>query len=657
MRKIILMVAAVLPIAACSTSTGDSYSSDAGLSVDHLGMVTPSKPIESLADASIAFKVGPGFNVQSGQPIAPGDNLLLIDHGFIRICTRNADSDPYVCEDPQNLGKPSSQSYGFNIANREGLNFQGTIGIAPMTLKNGTGDQKISVPAQALYYGLYGQSADGVIDRSTEAAYELLYVPRKQLTEEKFVGVDGQNFTPFSAASSSKSATVDFDTLKRNVISQIASEHNFSPSDVIKWDANVDSPSMLGKTATYHVTGSFVVHASAPSNVYEAATQRVDQNICAIAPDKCNTNGFQHTVYFDATVSSYEKLDGTDALRIQDRSSVDKDLNVSNRDEADQAFAQGNYSQAFKLYEPLAVAGDKSSQTQLGWMYEHGKGVPQDYTQAFSWYQKSSAQGDPAGEDNLGKMYEYGRGTPQSYAQALTWYQKASAQGHADAEDDLGALYTRGLGVTKDYTQAFQLFQKSASQGNVYAESNLANAYENGLGTPRDYALAMSWYQKAAAQGSAIAEMNIGLLYDQGYGVSRDSAQAMIWYQKAAAQGDDNAEQLIGRMYDTGQGVLQDYKQAMQWYEKSAAHGNAYAEDGIAMLYESGHGVEQNYAEAMSWYQKAAAQGDATAEVNIGVIYESGKGVPQDKAQAISWYQKAAAHGNAYAQESIRRLQ
>lgn len=548
MRKIILMVAAVLPIAACSTSTGDSYSSDAGLSVDHLGMVTPSKPIESLADASVAFKVGPGFNVQSGQPIAPGDNLLLIDHGFIRICTRNADSDPYVCEDPQNLGKPSSQSYEFNIANREGLNFQGTIGIAPMTLKNGTGDQKISVPAQALYYGLYGQSADGVIDRSTEAAYELLYVPRKQLTEEKFAGVDGQNFTPFSAASSSKSASVDLDTLKRNVISQIASEHNFSPSDVIKWDANVDSPSMPGKTATYHVTGSFVVHANVPSNVYEAATQRVNQNICAIAPDKCNTNGFQHTVYFDATVSSYEKLDGSDALRIQDRSSVDKDLNASNRDEADQAFSQGNYSQAFKLYEPLAIAGDKSSQTQLGWMYEHGKEVPQDYTQAFSWYQKSSAQGDPAGEDNLGKMYEYGRGTAQSYTQAAIWYQKSAAQGHADAEDDLGALYARGLGVATDYAQAFKWFQKSAEQGNAYAEANLGWLFDSGNGVTQDYAQALVWYQKAADQGVAAAQDHLGSMYEAGHGVPKDLMQASIWYKKAADKGSSDAQKDLDRV-------------------------------------------------------------------------------------------------------------
>ena len=42
------------------------------------------------------------------------------------------------------------------------------------------------------------------------------------------------------------------------------------------------------------------------------------------------------------------------------------------------AFSAGDYAKALKEWTPLAEAGDKVSQFNLGVMYSNGKGVPQD---------------------------------------------------------------------------------------------------------------------------------------------------------------------------------------------------------------------------------------------------------------------------------------
>ena len=75
-----------------------------------------------------------------------------------------------------------------------------------------------------------------------------------------------------------------------------------------------------------------------------------------------------------------------------------------------------------------AEQGDAAAQIQLGFTYEHGKGVPQDYKEAVKWYLKAAEQGNAIGQFNLGVMYEHGKGVPQDYEEALNWYRKAAEQ-------------------------------------------------------------------------------------------------------------------------------------------------------------------------------------------------------------------------------------
>jgi hypothetical protein len=165
-----------------------------------------------------------------------------------------------------------------------------------------------------------------------------------------------------------------------------------------------------------------------------------------------------------------------------------------------------------------AEQGDAKAEANLGNMYSHGRGVPQDYAEALRWYRKAAEQGDANGQDGLGSMYYYGHGLPQDYAEALRWYRKAADQSDAKAENGIALLYSQGQGVSQDYTESLRWYRKAVDQGYAPAQYNLGNMYYYGRGVPLDRAQAERWYQKAADQGDEYAQRALGL---RGSGLTR----------------------------------------------------------------------------------------------------------------------------------------
>jgi TonB family protein len=119
---------------------------------------------------------------------------------------------------------------------------------------------------------------------------------------------------------------IDREALKRAVITRIASEHNFNPADVTEFSAELTDMGSQGgnTTAAFHVKGAFSVDASTPSNVYEAATQHVNANICMVAPDHCQGAHFHHAVRFDVTARVLTALDGSTKLSVDGPVVVDQ---------------------------------------------------------------------------------------------------------------------------------------------------------------------------------------------------------------------------------------------------------------------------------------------------------------------------------------------
>ena len=57
------------------------------------------------------------------------------------------------------------------------------------------------------------------------------------------------------------------------------------------------------------------------------------------------------------------------------------------------AYNRGDYATALEEWLPLANGGDASAGYNLGVMYDHGQGVPQDYAEAVKWYRLAAERG------------------------------------------------------------------------------------------------------------------------------------------------------------------------------------------------------------------------------------------------------------------------
>lgn len=76
--------------------------------------------------------------------------------------------------------------------------------------------------------------------------------------------------------------------------------------------------------------------------------------------------------------------------------------------------------------------------------------MPQDYTEAAKLYRLAADQGTPVAQSNLGLMYQSGRGVPRSYPEAVMWFRRAADQGDAEAQSNLGVMYSEGQGLPQD---------------------------------------------------------------------------------------------------------------------------------------------------------------------------------------------------------------
>ena len=81
-----------------------------------------------------------------------------------------------------------------------------------------------------------------------------------------------------------------------------------------------------------------------------------------------------------------------------------------------------DYKEAVRLYRLYAEQGHAEAQFNLGFVYDKGKGVPQDDKEAIKWYRLSAKQGYAYAQSNLGVMYTNGQGVLQDYVLAHMWW-------------------------------------------------------------------------------------------------------------------------------------------------------------------------------------------------------------------------------------------
>jgi uncharacterized protein len=99
------------------------------------------------------------------------------------------------------------------------------------------------------------------------------------------------------------------------------------------------------------------------------------------------------------------------------------------------AFNRQDYVSASQIFIPLAERGESAAQSYLGYMFETGRGVPQNYTEAAMWYRRAAEQGDSLAQYSLGLLYDKGFGVPRDVVEASKWLNLATAAAPAPARE------------------------------------------------------------------------------------------------------------------------------------------------------------------------------------------------------------------------------
>lgn len=114
----------------------------------------------------------------------------------------------------------------------------------------------------------------------------------------------------------------------------------------------------------------------------------------------------------------------------------------------------------------------------------------------------AAKRNDPKAFTNLGYMYERGKGTEINYQKALFWYKKGAEKNYAPAINNLAHMYQKGYGVEKDHIKAVNYLRQAAKLKDSVAWFNLGIAYQKGKGVEKDLKEALNCYKKSAKYGN-----------------------------------------------------------------------------------------------------------------------------------------------------------
>ncbi len=128
-----------------------------------------------------------------------------------------------------------------------------------------------------------------------------------------------------------------------------------------------------------------------------------------------------------------------------------------------------------------------------------------DYANAVRLWRTSAAQGNALAQTSLGYMYEQGRGVPQDHVEAVRLYRLAVAKGLISAYYNLGNMFLNGWGVSQNNVEAARLIRIAADHGQPSAQLALGRMHYLGRGVPQDYAMAHMWFNLASATGNVEA--------------------------------------------------------------------------------------------------------------------------------------------------------
>jgi TPR repeat protein len=187
-------------------------------------------------------------------------------------------------------------------------------------------------------------------------------------------------------------------------------------------------------------------------------------------------------------------------------------------DAAKAAVARGDFSSAIALLRPLAEAGDRDAQYELGFLALTECGSVSG-REAFSLFMKAAQDGHVEAMYHLATFPDFITEpfrSPLSEEETWRWLLRAAEGGCVQAQRDAGASLATG-----DWRE-----------GKV----------------PQDLPAAVAWYRHAAEAGHPDAQYNLASMLAEGEGCAQDLAAAREWLRRAVAGGYEYAEGLLAHL-------------------------------------------------------------------------------------------------------------
>lgn len=149
-------------------------------------------------------------------------------------------------------------------------------------------------------------------------------------------------------------------------------------------------------------------------------------------------------------------------------------LACSDYQQARSAYAAGDYTKAYQLFQGLAESGDTKAQFDLSLMYIQGIGTKQNIEQGLVWLNRAAEKGNIEAMLELGVLYQKIDAIENAPQLALYWFEKAAMAGSAVGQYNLAHIYMDGGQIAVDLPKAYIWMSLSDATGNPVASAEAA---------------------------------------------------------------------------------------------------------------------------------------------------------------------------------------
>ena len=238
-----------------------------------------------------------------------------------------------------------------------------------------------------------------------------------------------------------------------------------------------------------------------------------------------------------------------------------------------------------------------------------------DYEKAIRYLFKALEAGSIEAISEIGCVYQYGRGVEKNKSKAVKWYSCGAELGDPSSMNDLADCLLKGIGTEKNIGEAIQWYRRAAELGNYNRTKEFATCL---IKYQANEAEAFEWLKKSAGNYSLIDS----LVHDSETDTDISALKKL-------------AEIYYFSMPDTRRNKLK----AFELYRKLVKKNPHYGYD-VAVMYWEGEGVEKNLSEALKWLRSSAEAENSLSMDELAKIYLKGELVPKDESKALYWLRK-----------------